>query len=306
MGHAHDHHHDHGDLKQVSPHVFVWGIGLNLAFVAIEGVYGWLADSMALIADAGHNLSDVLGLVLAWGAILLAARRPTPRRTYGWRRATILASLGSAVLLLVALGAIVWEAFARLRAPQPVDGKTVLIVAAIGVVINTVTALLLIRGQHDLNVRGAYLHMVADAAVSLGVVVSGVLILWTGWSWVDPAISLVVAAVILAGTWGLLRDAMHLSLDGVPREIDPGAVAAHLRALPGVQALHDLHIWAMSTTENALTVHLTMPEPPVDDRFLGRVCHELRERFGIAHATVQIERGSCEHACAQVLPGSAC
>ena len=270
MNRDHDHHHHHAppDFNRA----FFVGVVLNVAFVVVEVVFGLLSNSLALLTDAGHNLSDVLGLVLAWGAAVLAQKTPSLRRTYGYSRATILASLASGLLLLAAVGAIAWEAVGRLFAPVQPAGLTIMIVAAVGVVINTATALMFVRGKdHDLNVRGAFLHMAADAAVSLGVVISGALILWS--------------------TWGLLRDSLNLAVDAVPSGIDPEAVRAFLDAKPGVVGLHDLHIWAMSTTDSALTVHLVMAPLPDSDRFLNEIAAELKARFGIQHATIQLERG---------------
>lgn len=297
---AHDHSHGSGNYNRA----FAIGVVLNTAFVVIEAVYGFIAGSLALIADAGHNLSDVVGLVLAWGASVLAAKQPTPTRTYGFRRVTILASLTSAILLLVALGAMVWEALGRFHEPQAVDGLTVIVVAAIGVVINTATALMFVSGQkQDLNIRGAFLHMAADAGVSLGVVLAGLAILQTGALWLDPAISILIAAIIFAGTWGLLRDSFGLAIDSVPRNIDPDEVRAYLEGLSEVVALHDLHIWAMSTTEVALTAHLVVRDTIVDDAFLQYASGHLHDRFGIAHTTLQLERGDGE-LCRQAHPGS--
>jgi len=292
-----------GSTHQHSPHhydrSFAIGVALNAGFVLVELVYGVLSDSLALIADAGHNLSDVLSLLLAWGASRLARRAPSVRFTYGFGKATVLAALLSAAVLLVALGGIAWEAIGRLRQPTAVQSVTVLVVAAIGVVINTATAFLFHRDrERDLNIRGAYLHMAADAAVSLGVVIGSIVIMTTGWLWVDPALSLLIAAVILVGTWGLLRDSLRLSLDAVPREIDPGAVDAWLRTRPGVGAVHDLHIWAMSTTQTALTAHLVMPAGSADDD-LRRLAEGLLAEFGIDHSTLQTERSeaACRVAC---------
>jgi cobalt-zinc-cadmium efflux system protein len=289
MNRATEHHHHHAvpDYNRA----FAVGVGLNVAFVLVEVFYGVLANSLALLTDAGHNLSDVLGLLLAWGAAALAARRPSLRRTYGWSRATILASLASGLLLLAAVGAIAWEAVGRFAQPVVPEGKTIMIVAGIGVVINTVTAMFFFSGKdRDLNIRGAYLHMAADAAVSLGVVISGAVILKYGFGWVDPLISLVIAAVILISTWGLLRDSANLAVDAVPRGVDPAAVREYLGAQPGVTGLHDLHIWAMSTTDTALTAHLVMPVPP-GDAFLNGIAEVLRAKYGINHATIQVERG---------------
>jgi cobalt-zinc-cadmium efflux system protein len=296
MAHAHAHGHDHGPARY--DRAFAIGIGLNLIYVALEAVFGVLTGSLALLADAGHNLSDVLGLALAWGAAWLSRRQPTQRRTYGYRRSSILASLANAVLLLVAVGAILLEAVRRLLEPQPVESWTVVWVAAVGVLVNAGTAWLFLSGrERDLNIRGAFLHMVADAGVTAGVIVAALLIHSTGWTWLDPATSLVIALVILVGTWGLLRDAVNLSLDAVPEGIDPSEVAAYLAAQPGVSEVHDLHIWAMSTTETALTAHLVRAEAPVDDGLLARMRRELHDRFGIEHATFQIETGDPEHPC---------
>ena len=259
--------------------------------MVVEAFYGFMSGSLALLTDAGHNLSDVLGLLLAWGAAALARKRPSPRRTYGYSRATIIASLFSGLLLMGAVGAIGWEAVGRLMEPPQPAGKTIMIVAAIGVVINTVTALFFFSGKdHDLNIRGAFLHMAADAAVSLGVVASGALILFYGMNWVDPVISLVIAAVIFLSTWGLLRDSLNLAVDAVPRNVDPDAVRDYLTGLPGVTALHDLHIWPLSTTDTALTAHLVMQPIPDNDQFLNDVVGELHDRFSIDHATIQLER----------------
>jgi cobalt-zinc-cadmium efflux system protein len=269
---------------------FAVGIGLNLAFVAAEFIYGVLANSVALVADAGHNLSDVLGLVIAWIAIALSKRAPSSRYTYGLGGSSILAALFNAVLLLVAVGAIAWEAVLRLFDPVPVASSTVMIVAAIGIVINGVTACLFASGRKgDLNIRGAFLHMAADAAVSAAVVLAGLVILYTGWLWVDPLTSLVIVGVIVWGTWGLLRDALAMSIDAVPRSIDPDAVRSYLSCCAGVSEIHDLHIWPLSTTESALTAHLVFPGGHPGDEFLLRTARELGRRFGIGHATLQIE-----------------
>ena len=306
----HRHPHDHGDeqdrdhnrgLATGSAHshapkdfgrAFAIGIALNIAFVIIEAVYGFIANSMALLADAGHNLSDVFGLLVAWGAVVLAKRAPTPRYTYGLRSTSILAALANAIFLLIAVGAIAWEAVGRFTAPEAVAGKTVMIVAAVGIVINATTAWLFSSGRDgDVNIKGAYLHMAADAAVSLGVVLAAILIVMTGWLWVDPLVSLIIAGVIVWGTWGLLRDSVTLAVHGVPDGIDEGEVRRTLTALPGVTAIHDLHIWAMSTTETALTCHLVMPGGCPDDNFLAATAKLLRDRFEIQHATLQIEKG---------------
>lgn len=286
---AHDHHHPPQNYTKA----FAIGVTLNLAFVVIEATYGFLADSLALVTDAGHNLSDVFGLLLAWGAAMLATLRPTPRRTYGFRRVTILASLLSALLLLVALGAIFWEAIGRLSAPRPVDSITIIVVAGIGVVINAATAMLFFSGQkHDLNIKGAFLHMAADAAISLGVVFAGLAILATGRYWIDPLLGILIVLIILFSTLGLLRDSVNLVIDAVPRHIDPEKVRHYFLELPEVADLHDLHIWAMSTTEVALTVHLIIPELDVEDIFLQRISHDLHHKFGIEHLTLQVEKGN--------------
>jgi cobalt-zinc-cadmium efflux system protein len=300
--HTHDHsHHAHGGHDPAPVDfgpAFLIGIGLNIGFVVLEAVFGWLSNSVALLADAGHNLSDVLGLVVAWVAMLLAALRPSARFTYGLRGSSILAALFNAVLLLVAVGGIGWEALMRFSRPEPAHGLTVILVAAAGILVNGITAWLFARGRHgDLNVRGAFLHMVADAAVSAGVVAAGILMLLTGWLWLDPLASLLICAVIVWGTWSLLRDSLAMSVDAVPAAIDPVAVRTYLCALPGVDSIHDLHIWAMSTTETALTAHLVMSGGHPGDVFLHGVAEELEHRFGIVHPTLQIEtdrQGSCE------------
>jgi cobalt-zinc-cadmium efflux system protein len=297
-GHGHAHSHAHGPAAQDFSRAFAIGVALNIGFVVVEAAYGFLANSLALLADAGHNLSDVLGLLLAWGAAALVKRRPTARHTYGLKRSSILASLANAILLLVAVGMIVWEAVHRLGQPQPVAETTVLWVAAVGIVINTVTALMFVRGgKSDINIRGAFLHMAADAAVSLGVVIAALAVMATGWLWLDPAVSIAIAIVITLGTWSLLRSSLNLALDAVPEAIDRPAIEVYLAALPGVTEVHDLHIWAMSTTEVALTAHLVRPDCPVDDGLLGRSARELAERFGIAHSTIQIESGDPDHPC---------
>jgi len=292
-GHSGGHHHDHGHAAPTRHGVaFAIGTALNLAFALAELGVGFFANSLALISDALHNFSDVVGLLLAWGAAWLATWRPTASHTYGYRRVSILAALGNAALLFAATGAILTEAVRRLLEPEPVAAGVVVWVAAIGIAINTVTAILFMRDRHhDLNIRGAFLHMVGDAAVSLGVVAAALLIGWTGRLWLDPAVSLAVAAVILATTWGLTRDALNLAVDAVPAGIDRDAVKTYLASLPGVTEVHDLHIWAMSTTETALTVHLVRPNAGLDDRLLNDTCHTLEHRFGIHHATIQIEAG---------------
>lgn len=284
--------HDHSHAENYD-RAFAVGIALNVLFVLVEAFYGWQADSLALLSDAGHNLSDVLGLLLAWGGHYLARLRPSRSHTYGFGRASILAALFNALLLLVAIGGITWEAFNRFTHPVEIQGMTVIVVAAIGVLINGVTAWLFMSGNHhDLNLRGAFLHMAADALVSVGVVAAGALFLWTGWYWLDPFISMVIALVILLGTWGLLRQALHLSLDGVPLSVELEQVRSYLAGLPDVSAVHDLHVWAMSTSEVALTVHLVMPQGHGGDGFLCSVTQALHDEFGIEHATIQIESNS--------------
>ena len=302
-GHGHGGGCGHGHAQVLSAagldRAMLVGVGLNAAFAAAEVAAGLWASSLALVADAGHNAGDVVGLLLAWGANWLARRPPSRRFTWGLRRATIYAALGNAVLLLTACGAIVREAVHRLAEPEAVAGPTVIAVAAIGVVINTLTALLFLRGQRDANVRGAFLHMAADAAVSAGVVAAGVAILATGLAWIDPVVSMVVAAVIVAGTWGLFREAIDLSLDAVPRGLDPAAVTAALAAIPGVAEVHDLHVWAASTAETSLTAHLVVPDAAAHGRVLAAAGDVARGRFRVAHATIQIESEAAAAACPQ-------
>lgn len=296
-GHSHGHHHH---APPESDAVFAVSVALNLGYAALEAGFGLATGSLGLIADAGHNLSDVLSLLLAWGAIRLARRPPTPRRSYGWRRATILAALANAILLLVAVGGIGIEAIQRFFEPRAVETGTVIWVAAIGVVVNGGTALLLMRGGgEDLNVRGAVAHMVADAGVTVGVILAALLIGATGWTWVDPAIALGIAVLILAGSWPLLRASSALAMDMVPDGIAPDAVAAWLGTLPGVTEVHDLHIWAPGTSDIALTVHLVRPGRGADDAFLHAACAGLRERFGIGHVTIQVEAGDPAFPCPQ-------
>jgi cobalt-zinc-cadmium efflux system protein len=298
-GHGHDHGHAHGHSHAPADfgRAFLIGTALNLGFVVIEAGFGIAVNSMALLADAGHNLSDVLGLLIAWGAAALVKKIPTEHYTYGFRRSTILAALFNALFLLVAIGAIALEAIQRFRSPQPVSGTTVMAVAAIGIVVNGVTAWLFARGRKgDINIRGAYLHMAADAAVSVGVVVAGLLITLTGAQWIDPVTSLAIVLVIFIGTWGLLKDSVAMSLDRVPAHIRPAEVEETLARLDGVSKVHDLHIWSMSTTETALTAHLVMPAGSAGDRFLHDVADRLKKQFNIGHATIQIERD--EAACA--------
>jgi cobalt-zinc-cadmium efflux system protein len=273
-------------------------VGLNLCFVVIESCFGFLSNSVALIADAGHNLGDVLGLVCAWTAIYLGRRPPGGKFTYGLGRSSVLAALANAVLLLLACGAIAWEAIGRIASPPAVAGATVAGVAAVGIVLNGVSAWMLHGGSHDdLNRRSAFIHMLGDAAVSAGVLVSGLLILFTGFTWLDPAVSLLIVAVILVSTWGLLRDSVHLSLDGVPAGVNSSAILSYLAGQRGVTDVHDLHIWALSTTSVALTAHLVVPDRGAEDALLGSLTPSLKTRFRIDHATLQIERDRCDHGC---------
>jgi cobalt-zinc-cadmium efflux system protein len=295
----HDHTHAPADFNRA----FAIGITLNGVFVAIEAFYGWRVNSLALLADAGHNLSDVIGLVLAWGGALALKLRPNARHTYGWQRGTILAAFANALLLLVAMGSLIWEAVGRIGAPQPMHSATIMAVAGVGVAINTATALLFMRGSKtDLNIRGAFLHMAADALVSVGVVVAGALALWFGWNWLDPVVSLLIAAVVVVGTWSLFRQSLHLLFDGVPEHIDLVAVQGYLESLPGVDHVHDLHVWAMSTSQNAMTAHLVMPGGSPGDAFLDEIIDALHERFEIVHPTIQIETAAMAHGCEQSLP----
>jgi cobalt-zinc-cadmium efflux system protein len=283
--------HEHGHAPDTFNRAFAIGIALNAAFVAIEAFYGWKVNSLALLADAGHNLSDVIGLVLAWGGALAGRLQPDARHTYGWKRASILAAFINAMLLLVAMGSLAWEALHRLQSPEPIEGVTIMVVAGIGIVVNTATALLFMRGrERDLNIRGAFLHMAADALVSAGVVVAGGLALWFGWAWLDPVVSLLIAAVIVIGTWSLFKQSLHLLFDGVPDGVDLGAVQALLEALPGVDRVHDLHVWAMGTSEIAMTAHLVMPQGHADDAFLQHATRQLHDGFDIEHVTLQVVR----------------
>jgi cobalt-zinc-cadmium efflux system protein len=272
---------------------FAIGVALNLGFVVIEVLFGIFAHSLALIADAGHNMGDVLGLALAWVASVLAKTAPTEQRTYGLRSSSILAALFNAIFLLISVGGIVWEAIRRFGTVVDVAGTTVVYVSLVGIAINTATALMFLSGRKgDLNVRGAFLHMIADAAVSAGVVVAGIGIIFTGLHWIDPAVSLLIAAVIVWGTWGLLRESVNLALQAVPKGIDLGEVREYLAGLPNVTTVHDLHIWPMSTTETALTVHLEIPTGSPGDAFLHEVCQHLHEKFGIEHSTIQVEHNA--------------
>jgi cobalt-zinc-cadmium efflux system protein len=300
------HYHGHAHLPGHHPaghadygRAFALGIALNLTYVIAEATFGALSGSLALLADAGHNLGDVLGLALSWGAAMLSRREPSGRFTYGLRSSSILAALANAIILLVVTGGIAWEALWRLSHPMPVAGATVAWVAAAGILVNGATALLFARGrQRDLNLRSAFLHMAADALVTAGVVVAGIAIALTGLPWLDPAVSLIVSGVIVYGTWDLIRSAISLALDAVPEGIDADSVRTHLAALPGVAAIHDLHIWGMSTTETAMTCHLVMPGGHPGDAALGRLARELEERFGIHHSTIQIELADSDEVCA--------
>ena len=297
---GHDHGHDAGRHSHAPKNfgaAFAIGTALNFGFVIVEVIFGIFAHSLALVADAGHNLGDVLGLLLAWGASALARRAPTQRHTYGMRSSSILAALFNAIFLLVSVGAIAWEAIRRFGDPTDVAGKTVIWVSAVGIAINTATALMFMSGRKgDLNIRGAFMHMAADAGISAGVVVAGFAILATGLHWIDPVVSLLISGVIIWGTWGLLRDSVNLALQAVPEGIDLAEVKEHLAALPSVTAVHDLHIWPMSTTETALTVHLELHGVHPGDAFLHEVCEQLHQKFAIQHSTIQIERDA--RACA--------
>lgn len=293
---------DHSGHNHTAPtnfgQAFIIAIALNTTYVVVEFGYGIVANSTALMADAGHNLSDVLGLILAWGAAILSKKAPSDRYTYGLRSTSILAALANAMFLLVACGAIAWEAIQRFSNPPVVAGLTVTIVAAIGILINGISAWLFVKGSKgDLNIRGAYMHLMADAVVSLGVVISGIIMIFTGWNWLDPTVSLVVTAVIVMGTWGLLRDSVQLALSAVPAHIDVSEVDAFLRQCAGVTDIHDLHIWGMSTTESALTVHLVMPNGYPSDAALEEIVHALEDKFSIHHSTIQVEQGTTNHSC---------
>ncbi len=312
-GHAREHDHDHDDGQHHHSHhgaghhhalpdnsrAFAIGVTLNLGFVLVEVFFGLLSNSLSLLADAGHNFGDVLGLLLAWGAAAMARTVPSKRWTYGLRGTTILAALGNALLLLVAVGIILWEAIGRLSHPEPVASVTIIWVALAGVLVNSATALMFMRGRkHDLNIRGAYMHMVADAAISLGVAAAGLGMMLTGWSWLDPAVSISVAIFILIGTWQLLAESVRLAVHAVPTNVEPAAVHEFLSKLPGVAEVHDLHIWGMSTTEVALTAHLVMPGGHPGDDFFAEVGQQLTEKFRIVHPTIQIETGNGSQPCA--------
>jgi cobalt-zinc-cadmium efflux system protein len=297
--HGHGHHHHHHAPPDGSSRAFALAVGLNAIFVGIEFVYGFIANSTALMADAGHNLSDVLGLLLAWGAARLAKSAPNGRYTYGLRSSSILAALANALLLMVACGAIGWEAVHRFSQPAVVEGITVSVVAAVGVLVNGFSAWLFMAGRKDdLNVRAAYQHMAADAAISLGVVVSGLAIMGTGWTWLDPLVSLAIVVMIVASTWSLLRESVRLMMAAVPANVDMGAVRSFLAERPGVSEVHDLHIWAMSTTETALTAHVVMPGGYPGDGIIDELVAQLRADFAIHHCTLQVEEGTTDHGCA--------
>jgi len=295
-GHDHGHHHHHGDVGH--GRAFAIAITLNAVFVAIEFFYGFLANSTALMADAGHNLSDVLGLMLAWGAAMLAKREPSGRYTFGLRSSSILAALFNGMLLMAATGAIAWGAVEQLMAPHPVQGLTVSLVAGIGIAVNGISAWLFMSGsKNDINIRGAYLHLAADAAISLGVLIAGLLVTYTGWAWIDPAVSLVIVVLIMKSTWSLLREALDMTLGAVPGNVDVAEVENFLLACPGVTDVHDLHIWSMSTTDVALTCHLVMPAGYPGDAAIDEIARGLKEHFGIQHTTLQSEQGTTQHAC---------
>jgi cobalt-zinc-cadmium efflux system protein len=289
--HAHNHGeaHRHAHAPASFGRAFAIGVALNLGFVIVEAIFGILSNSVALLADAGHNVGDVLALAVAWLASELVKRAPTARFSYGLRGSSILAALFNAVFLLVIVGAISWEAIRRLLAPQPVAGETVMIVAAVGIAVNAVSAWMFAGGKGDINVRGAFVHMASDALVSAGVVAAGFVIMLTGWLWLDPAVSLAINAAIVWATWGLLRDSFGMAMAAAPSSIDPAAVRTFLAGRPGVENVHDLHIWAMSTTEVALTCHLVMPGGHPGDAFLHRLAEDLAHQFRIAHSTAQIE-----------------
>lgn len=287
--HSNDHHHHHHAPKNYN-RVFAIGISLNILFVIVETIFGFFTNSLALMADAGHNLSDVAGLLIAWGAFWLATKKPTTNYTFGLRKSSILSVLLNAIFLLIAVGIILWEALHRLITPNIVEARIVIIVAAIGIVINTLTALLFYKDKDkDLNMKGAYLHMAADALISMGVVLSAVIISYTSWNWLDPVVSIIISLFIIYGTWDLLKNSIRLSMDAVPFEIDPIAVKTYLESLPNVLEIHDLHIWAMSTTENALSVHLTMSSNNINNSLLAETSIYLKNNFKIHHPTIQVE-----------------
>lgn len=302
LGHAHGHSHAPTSFNKA----FAIGIALNITFVAVEAFYGWKVNSLALLADAAHNLSDVAGLVLAWGGALASQLKPDARHTYGWQRGTIMAALINAILLLVAMGSLGWEAVQRLQTHEATEGWTVIGVAAVGIVVNTVTALLFMKDRKDdFNIRGAFLHMAADALVSVGVVLGGVLYLWKGWTWIDPVMSLLIAAIVVVGTWSLFHQSLHMMFDGVPLNIDLNKVRDCLMELPGVVGVHDLHVWAMSTSQVALTAHLVVADTGIDTSgLLANAQKELDEHFDIEHVTLQIESQDYARSCSLSAYGS--
>lgn len=302
LGHAHGHSHAPTSFNKA----FAIGIALNITFVAVEAFYGWKVNSLALLADAAHNLSDVAGLVLAWGGALASQLKPDARHTYGWQRGTIMAALINAILLLVAMGSLGWEAVQRLQTHEATEGWTVIGVAAVGIVVNTVTALLFMKDRKDdFNIRGAFLHMAADALVSVGVVLGGVLYLWKGWTWIDPVMSLLIAAIVVVGTWSLFHQSLHMMFDGVPLNIDLNKVRDCLMELPGVVGVHDLHVWAMSTSQVALTAHLVVADTGIDTSgLLANAQKELDEHFDIEHVTLQIESQDYARSCSLSAHGS--
>lgn len=315
MAHSHDHEHGHSHGGSGHSHAhapkdfgtaFLIGIGLNSAFIILEIVFGLLSNSLALLADAAHNVADVLGLVVAWIAIIVAKRPASQRRTFGWKRATILAALANAILLLVGVGGILWEAVTRIGKPVEVIGTTVIWVAGLGILVNGATALLFMSGRKsDLNIHGAFLHMAADAAVSAGVMISGAVILFTAWDWLDPVMSIAVGIFILMSTWGLFTGSLHLTFDGVPETVDPAAIRRYFETLPGITAVHHIHIWPISTTETALTAHLVKESPLIDDGLLATIRYDLEHDFGVSHPTIQFESGAgCEDADDEKLPSN--
>lgn len=294
-GHSHSHGHGHHHAPATFGKAFAIAIVLNVGFVAVETVYGFVANSMSLLADAGHNLSDVLGLVVAWAAAVMARRAPSPKFTYGLKKAPILAALANSLFLLVAVGAIGAEAIRRLIHPSPAHGETIMVVAAVGVAVNGISAMLFVRSQHDLNIRGAFLHMAADAGVSIAVIFAGLVILLTGQQWVDPVMSLAVAVVIVWGSIGLFKESVWMSLAGVPAGIDVDQVEGALAELDGVEAVHDLHVWPLSTTETALTAHIVTSRADYPDALLASAREVLHDRFHIEHSTIQVERDHADH-----------
>lgn len=305
-GHTHEHGHDHAQghghhhhhLPSERGNAFLISVTLNVVFVLIEFGFGFLAKSTALMADAGHNLSDVIGLLLAWGALAISRKRANRRFTYGFRGASILAALANAMLLLVASGAIALDAIQRFSAPAAVAGGTIAAVSAVGILVNGISALLLMRGsKEDLNLRSAYLHMAADALISFGVVITGVVILYTGWYWLDPVVSLIIVVIVVIGTWNLLSESMQLAMNAVPLQVDVDGIEAYLRKQEGVTDIHDLHIWGLSTTENALTVHLVIPQGYPGDAYLDCIADHLRQHFNVHHCTLQAEQGTTDHTC---------